>query len=240
MFAAVTSPLRGSSAIFPRFSASFALGVGQPAICASSAKHAHPCLLPCFSFCVDDLPVASCACGVVQPFSAPIQALALVGRTDTTSWENRKPCGVTRSFQVKAYNVEPSLTRLSCNLLPKDAVRATLAEEPVEGGPQVPLVSKPFSFACRAERLAGARAGPHGTVVGPACLAQGVGPDADSGEEMALGISRKFVWSYIFNTPFIHDAVGNVALFDEFAQPLGGERVNLVVVGDHLSPLAAA
>ena len=94
----------------------------------------------------------------------------------------------------------------------------------------MPLVSKPAAFACRAERLARARSGPDGAVVGPSCLSQGVAPYADSGKEVALGVLGEFVWSDIFYAPFVHDAGGNVALVDEFSQPLGGEWVYFVVV----------
>ena len=59
------------------------------------------------------------------------------------------------SFQVSENKIEPRPSSRAFNLLPKHDVRATLSDEPVEGGPKVPLVSKPASFACRAERLAG-------------------------------------------------------------------------------------
>jgi hypothetical protein len=55
----------------------------------------------------------------------------------------------------------------ACNLLAKDCDRAALADEMEERWPKVPLVSKPFSFACLAERLAGTGAGPDRTIIGP-------------------------------------------------------------------------
>jgi hypothetical protein len=97
----------------------------------------------------------------------PVQPFSEVRRTDTTSCGNNRPAGVARFFQVIRYKVEPSESVFSRNLLPKDALRAALADEPVEGGPQVPLVIKPRSFACRAERLAWAASGPDGPVVRP-------------------------------------------------------------------------
>jgi pyridoxal biosynthesis lyase PdxS len=63
----------------------------------------------------------------------------------------------------------------------------------------MPLVIKPAAFACRAERLAGTRTCPDWTVVGPSGSAQGVGPDADAGKEMALGETGEFVGSDIFD-----------------------------------------
>jgi len=64
-----------------------------------------------------------------------------------------RPDGILRRFQVSEYKVEPSEAVLARNLLSNDVLRATLADEPMERGPQVPLVSKPAAFACRAERL---------------------------------------------------------------------------------------
>jgi hypothetical protein len=74
----------------------------------------------------------------------------------------------------------------------------------VPGWPQVPLVSKPSAFACRAERLAWARAGPNRSVIWPSGLSQGIGPDANSGEKVALSKSIKLVWRHIADVPFIN------------------------------------
>jgi hypothetical protein len=41
-------------------------------------------------------------------------------------------------------------------------------------------------------------------VVGPSGETQGVGPDANSGEEVALSISRNVIWRDILNASFIH------------------------------------
>jgi hypothetical protein len=69
--------------------------------------------------------------------------------------------------------------------------------EPVR--PKVPLVIEPASFACRGERLAGTGAGPDRAVVRPAGSTQGIGPDADAGEEVALDESSEFRRSNIDN-----------------------------------------
>jgi hypothetical protein len=79
--------------------------------------------------------------------------LADVRRTDARSAEIDRPAGVSRCFQVRLYKVEPTEAVFACNLFTKDNVRAALADEVVEGWPQVPLIIKPCSFACRAERL---------------------------------------------------------------------------------------
>ena len=77
-------------------------------------------------------------------------------RTDARTAGIDRPEGVTRSFHVRLNKVEPSEAVLACNLLAKDDCRAALSDEMVERWPKVPLVSKPMSLACRAERLAGA------------------------------------------------------------------------------------
>jgi hypothetical protein len=75
-------------------------------------------------------------------------------RTEARSAGIDCPAGVTRLIQVSKYNVEPSEAVCAANLFANDDCRATLADEPVECGPEVPRVSKPTSLACRAERLA--------------------------------------------------------------------------------------
>jgi hypothetical protein len=75
----------------------------------------------------------------------------------------------------------------------------------------MPLVRKPISFACRAERLAGARACPNRAAIGPSCTTQGKGPDPDTGEKMTLGKSCKIEGCDIFNAPLVYVARRNVA-----------------------------
>jgi hypothetical protein len=65
----------------------------------------------------------------------PPQSLPDVGRADARSAEIDRRAGVTRSFQVSLYKVEPSEAVLARNLLAKDDWRAALADEMVEGGP---------------------------------------------------------------------------------------------------------
>jgi hypothetical protein len=119
------------------------------------------------------------------------------------------------------YKVDPRLCSFTRNLLSKDRCRATLLDKPLPRGPKVPLVSKPCAFACRAERLAWAGSGPDGFVVGPTGLAEGVTPDADSGEEVALSVSQKVIWRDIFNTPFVHIAWCDMPLFYQLPEPSG-------------------
>ena len=107
------------------------VGVGQPAKSADRAKQAQPCFVPWIAFCVSERPVASCACGVGQPVSS----MSNVRRADARSRENCRPAGVAIGFQVSENKVEPSPASRAFNLFPKDNVRATLANEPLEGGP---------------------------------------------------------------------------------------------------------
>ncbi|MEM8488290.1 MAG: hypothetical protein AAF564_22265 [Bacteroidota bacterium] len=65
-----------------------------------------------------------------------------------------------------------------------------------------------------AERLAWAAACPHGPVGWPSGKSEGVGPAADSGEEVALGVLNKLIWSDIFNTPRVHIAGGYQSRLD--------------------------
>lgn len=64
-----------------------------------------------------------------------------------------------------------------------------------ENRPEVTFVSAASPFAGRRKWLAGQGGGPDGAVVGPAGEAEGVGPSADPGEEMVLGIPGKVGWS---------------------------------------------
>lgn len=97
----------------------------------------------------------------------------------------------------------------------------------------MPLVIKPIAFACRAERLARAGASPDGSIVGPTSSTQRKTPDSNSGKEVALVISNKLIWSYIFNAPFINNAGCNASSRYQVAQPIGCEWVDFVVVGAH-------
>jgi hypothetical protein len=105
--------------------------------------------------------------------------------------------------------------------------------EPMERGPKVPDIIKPFSFACRAERLAWAGAGPHRPVVGPSGAAQGVGPDANSCEEVALSKSSKFGWNDIPDIPLVDLAWRNRTALNQVPNPLCGVRIVLIIVGVH-------
>jgi hypothetical protein len=102
------------------------------------------------------------------------------------------------------YSVEPAEAVLARNLLSKDDWRMALADEPMKLGPEVALVGKSCSLSSGAEGLTGAGAGPDGAVVGPAGKSEGVAPDTDTGEEVALNVRSKVICSYIFNAPCVN------------------------------------
>jgi len=131
--------------------------------------------------------------------------------------------------------VEPSGSSFLRNLLTKDDCRSALRDEIVEDGPQVSLVVESFSFACGTERLTGAASCPHGEVVGPSCLSEGVAPDSDSGEEMTLSKSSKVIWVNFSNTAFINFSLGYEAALDKFAQPRRRILVIFIVIYSHVS-----
>jgi hypothetical protein len=80
----------------------------------------------------------------------------------------------------------------------------------------VPLVSKPFSFACRAERLTGTTTRPDWSIVRPSGESKSVAPPADTGEEMALCVACEIGRIDIFNRPLIDNPIGDNIRFNEF------------------------
>jgi len=124
--------------------------------------------------------------GLGHALSKEVEPLPDMRSADARSRDIGRPDGVANPFQVRRNKVKPSDLNRPRNLLSKDDWRPALLDEPVPVGPKVPLVSKPLSFAWRAEGLAGAGACPHGTPVRPSGEAEGIGPDSDSGEPVAL------------------------------------------------------
>lgn len=189
MYAADAIPFLGSGAISPRFSASFARGVGHE---------------------VKPLPDVRCADAVCSQY--------------------RCPDGVTFGFHVCRNKIEPSVPNRCANLLAKHDVRTALADEVEPRRPEMPLICKPQSFTCRAERLARTRTSPNGHISRPSGKIKGVGPSADAGEKVALGISAKLIGAHVLYRSFVNIAGRNAALPDQFTQPGGGKLVVFVVV----------
>lgn len=79
----------------------------------------------------------------------------------------------------------------------------------------MPLVRKPSSFACLAERLARTGTGPNRSVVWPAGATKRKGPHAESGEEMALREPFEVARADVFNAAPVDDAIGDESGGDE-------------------------
>jgi hypothetical protein len=94
-----------------------------------------------------------------------VEPLSDVRSADARSAKIKRPEGVALALHVSLNKVEPSEAVLARNLLSKDDARAVLADEVVPCRPEVPLVSKPSAFACRAERLARTGTGPNRSVI---------------------------------------------------------------------------
>jgi hypothetical protein len=65
-------------------------------------------------------------------------------------------------------------------------------------------------------------------------LAEGIGPDTDSGKEVALGKSHKVSWHDIGDAPFVNLARGNLFRLDQLPEPLRGKGIDFVVISWHL------
>tara|TARA_R110000744_G_scaffold303459_1_gene412134 strand:- start:28 stop:459 length:432 start_codon:yes stop_codon:yes gene_type:complete len=96
------------------------------------------------------------------------------------------PDSISCVFQISAYSAEPFPAILARNLFSKDRWRSALGDEFVKSGPEVSFVFMAFSLSRARKRLTGTGAGPDGSVFGPSSKLEGVGPAADSGEEVAL------------------------------------------------------
>lgn len=188
------------------------------------------------------LPVINCASEIMRPPFGQFgvghepQSLSDMRRTEARSRDTGRCDGVTDSFQVSLNKVEPAVADRCFNLFTKDCLRFSLLDEIEPGGPEVSLITGALLLSGGAEWLAGAASGPHWLVIWPSGEPQGVAPDSDAGEEMALCVSGKIVCSDILDAPFVHVAGRNVAGGDKVPQPLRGVGVDLVIVGAHAFP----
>lgn len=154
------------------------------------------------------------AVAVGHPLSNEPESLPDVRSTDARSRDTGCPEGVTDSFHVSLYKVEPAMSNRCFNLLTKDDVRLALCDEVVEGWPKVPLVSKPKASACTAERLAGCGPCPHRPVVGPSCKSQGCRPATKACKEVALAIPGEVTGLNVSDVSFIYISWGDEARFN--------------------------
>ncbi|MNJ48226.1 hypothetical protein D3C77_434150 [compost metagenome] len=157
--------------------------------------------------------LASAAVGVGHP----VRSISDVRRTDARRRERDSPEGITHGFQVSLYKVEPRLCVLACNLLSKELCRFSLTDEPGERWPQVARIIKPISLACRGERLARTGTGPNRSIIWPAGATKGVGPNTDTGEEVALGVRLEVIRVNILDRSFVDVAWRDMPPLDEVA-----------------------
>jgi hypothetical protein len=158
-----------------------------------------------------------------------VQPLPDVRRTDAARSKYDRPNGVRRRFQVNVNNVEPAVSNRCCNLLSKDNCRAALADEACPMWPEVARVCKPFTFSCGAEAGARATSRPNRSVIGPSGESDGVAPDSNAGEEMALGKTSKVGGFHFCDAALIHFSRCDDVAADQFAEPCGFVRVDFVV-----------
>jgi len=132
-----------------------------------------------------------------------------VGRANARSRQIDGPDGIACGLQVSSYTGEPRPASRSCNLFAKDDVRAALANESPELGPEMPRVICTAASSGDAERLARTGASPNGAVVRPLGESEGIGPPADASEEVALSKNLKIGGLYICNATLIDFSWGD-------------------------------
>lgn len=158
-------------------------------------------------------------------------------RADAVCAEYRLPNGVTFSFQVCTNSIEPPVPNRSFNLLTKDALRATLADEPEHMRPEVSLVGVAFLLARRRVGLAGTRASPDGSIIGPSSQSKSEGPSADAREEVDLRERFEVGRVNFGDATLIDFTLRNQTINHQFPKPSGSAGIELVEVGrPHAGP----
>ena len=179
---------------------------------------------------------ASAAVGVGQPVGAKgaeVEPLPDVRGANACRCKIRSPEGVTRSFQLSTYSVEPSECRFARNLLSKDRCRSALFNEPEPVGPEMSFIGYSLSFARDGVRLAWAGARPDLAIVWPACQPERPAPDADPGKKVRLSEAGDVLDTEVDDAPALDNAVGDVAGANEALCPVAGVRIDLVVERIH-------
>ena len=152
-----------------------------------------------------------------------------VVRTRASGLDRKAPHGVIQRLQITVDKGDP-LSRVR-NLLSKDCWRIPLGDESTPNGPEVARIFKAFLATGDGEWLAGARACPNRSVIGPAGEAEGKAPASEAGEEMALRIAPEVIGADISDASLVNVAGSDDAGRDEIAEPGDCIRFDLVVVG---------
>ncbi len=176
----------------------------------------------------DSLPIETR--GVGHPLSDEVEPRALLGGPNACSWDIERPDGVTSGLHVRRYAVEPSVAVRSRNLLANDDCRAADIDEPVPVGPEIPGIFVSALLSCAAVGLARAASGPDAEIVWPSSQLKSVGPYADASEEMALIEAPDFLRTNFLDGTRVDFTGGNSSSCDEPADPVGGKRIEFVVV----------
>jgi hypothetical protein len=113
-------------------------------------------------------------------------------------------------------------------LFTKDRVRATLANEPEEVGPEISFVRVAFAFARRGVGLAGAASCPHASAVWPSSEPKSEGPTADTRKEVGLRRFADVVSRNKLNVSLIDFPFWKFAGSNQVSHP--GRRVLIVLV----------
>jgi hypothetical protein len=119
--------------------------------------------------------------------------LSDVRRPDARSAQIGGPDGISHSFQVSSYSMEPLPPSLARNLFAKDDWRAALGDESGEDGPEVPLVFNAFPFTGDREWLTGTTSSPKRSGCFNPCEIERKRPSRDPGKEVALGVGSQFI-----------------------------------------------
>jgi hypothetical protein len=198
------------------FEASSVVVVGHPAMAAAWFKSCGP-PLRAISRNEPSTVRTFFSPSVCREVGQPVEPVSDVRSADARSRERDRPEGVTQGFQVILYEIGPTTGSLARNLLSKEDCRAALADEVLPGWPEVPLISSSSAFACRAERLARATSCPDRSSISPSGKTKRVGPDANAGEEVALGVLGDFVRRDVFNAAFINVTWSDVPVTDQLS-----------------------
>jgi hypothetical protein len=158
-------------------------------------------------------------------------------RPDAVCAQYRRPCGVTFSFQVCEYSIEPPEPNRCFNLLAKDILRSPGFDEAEHFGPEVSSIGGSFTLSGGGEWLTGTRAGPESLGAGVPCELECVGPTSDTGKKMALVEFQKIQWQNVLDTSLVNNSVFDMPSGNEISQPLGGKRIYFVVVSRHAASL---
>lgn len=140
-----------------------------------------------------------------------------MGRADAVCAQYAMPNGVTFSLQVCLYSIEPSVPNCIFNLFTNNDVRAALADEPEERGPEMARVFLSFAFTGVAEGLAWAGTGPAWAFESGEI--EGETPSSNPGEEMTLSKAKAILWREVSNAAFVNVSIRYESLLDEFPEP---------------------